>query len=693
MPVLKESLFTSTFKGRRKSSVTNILRRQQHTLQLQQQCILEHQHHANAIIPPLSLKEQGQRGPGHQSLTRSSSSPLCKPGEQAATEWDEKEGQQAKTHERVREQRRGVKSSERVAVSACLLPLSSSASAESSHLPLTLGGQQQGLSSADKSDRKPSRETVSAATAAQEEAQNAQPRAQQHGLLAKGVRLLRNMGNQEAKQKKATASGGTAGDTYCEGNADDRDVDKKSKKSFSRSSKGESNAKKKAKSDSKSSVFSNLKIRKTKTKGLSNDDILEDERIFSQAGSDVKASQSADDMDLMSDYEGDLNQLAADGNQSGLDENGHKTSSGSDADLYSFHSAPADSDDLLSDIQQTIRQCAATEEILDMMVSHLSEGSGKAPNQGKQALDSGSGAKDVDLKKETQNENHDVNMSRDSSGPGSPSESGQSSSAPDTEQSSGSLFPKTNSTYSFPDTTTSYESAEESQDDLESPAPAQQGQSTCVPCIYLDAGAAGAGALCSHKSISSTDLSMEQGLEGEEVRKQNFLSLKRRKNSMSSNQLNTDSVSQPRRTSSSSSTVKLYPPVHPSYVKTTTRQLTSPIGSPLTSPNVPRKTEPTFLDSTGRTGLKKRKQRSSSIAGPLSASEWAADFDELGIKSGSRVKGQEQEMQERVFTTGTYWTLGSRRAHYVRQASNSSTPYLDVFSGESIHKARHCFMC
>lgn len=115
----------------------------------------------------------------------------------------------------------------------------------------------------------------------------------------------------------------------------------------------------------------------------------------------------------------DLNQLAADGNQSGLDENGHKTSSGSDADLYSFHSAPADSDDLLSDIQQTIRQCAATEEILDMMVSHLSEGSGKAPNQGKQALDSGSGAKDVDLKKETQNENHDVNMSRDSSGPGS----------------------------------------------------------------------------------------------------------------------------------------------------------------------------------------------------------------------------------------------------------------------------------
>lgn len=238
------------------------------------------------------------------------------------------------------------------------------ASAASSHLPVPVVGRQQGLS-----DRKPSRGAVSAATGSQEETQHAEPRAHpQPGLLAKGVRLLRNMGNQEAKQKKA-ASSGTAGDAHCEGDAEDRDVDKKSKKSHSKN-KVESNGKKKGKSDSKS-VFSNMKIKKTKGKRLSKEDILEDDKHL--ASSEIVASQSTDDIGVVSDCK--VDNLAIDGNQSGVDENGRKTSSGSDVDLYSFHSAAADNEDLLSDIQQTIRQCAATEEILQMMTGHYSEGS------------------------------------------------------------------------------------------------------------------------------------------------------------------------------------------------------------------------------------------------------------------------------------------------------------------------------
>lgn len=179
------------------------------------------------------------------------------------------------------------------------------------------------------------------------------------------------------------------------------------------------------------------------------------------------------------------------------------------------------------------------------------------------------------------------------------------------------------------------------------------------------------------------DLSMER--EGEdETRTWDFLSLRRRKSSLSISQLTTDSyVSQSRRTSSTSpSTVKLYPPVHPSYVKTTTRQLTSPVSSPITSPHVPRK-EPT-VEPTRVKGFKRHKQRSCSIAGPINVSEdWSTELDKLRGRHGGGAKDPEQETPEKSYTGGTYWTLGSRRAHYARQTSTTTVPYLDVFSGES----------
>ena len=667
---------------------------------------------------------KGQSTPEHRRLARSTSNPLCKTAERAGADGDRKEGQKERKDQSGKEavqgrglKRQSVSGSKPAAVSASLLLLSSSASsasaslreaASSSQLPSTVVGRQRRLLSESALTRGRS------AAAAKEEAQRAkraqsaqraqprpQPRPQQYGLLAKGVRLLRNMGNQETKQKKGGGSGGAAGDVSCEGDADEVEVDKKSKRSHSKTSKGEHSGKKKSKSESKGSVFSGIRKSLSKAKGLSKEDMLEDGRSAHVGKAGLKhgaeGNLSTDEMGMLSDVEGDLGCLNTESRQS-VDELGRKGSSGSDADVYSFHSVAAENEDLLSDIQKAMReQCAASDGELKRVNGQSSQGStSEATKAHEKLLDmdkefkSGSKAQERKAKKKVDDKSSDLPISSNSSGPGSPSESGPSSSAADTERSSGSVFPKTNSTYSFPDTattTTSYESAEEPQDDLESPVfhPEQgQGnraaQGVCVPSVRLDPVVAGPGP---HKSVSSMELSMERE-EREETGRWDFLSLKRRKSSMSNNQLTADG-SQPRRTSSSSpSTVKLYPPVHPSYVKTTTRQLTSPIGSPITSPHVPRKTEGTdeSVEYYETPGLRRRKQRSCSIGGPVTGSaDWCTEVDEHRGRQG--VHFPEQEAPERSHAGGTYWTLGSRRAQYGRHHSTTTGPYLDVFSGES----------
>lgn len=692
VPFLKESFFTTTFKGRRKSSVTNLLRKQQNTLLNQQQCILEYQQqHPKPVISTSVENGQGSHTPEHQRLARSSSSPLCKTAERAAADGDKKEGQQERKDQRVSEavQGRGgeqrVSGSEPAAVSASLLLLSSSASAAQgeaasfSQLPLTVVGRQQALGSSDRALTNRGEASI----ASQEEAQHAQPRPQQNGLLAKGVRLFRNMGNQETKQKKGGGSGGAAGDVSCDGDADERDVDKKSKKSHNKISKGgEQAGRKKSKSESKGSMFSGMKIRKSlsKAKGVSKDDMLDDGRSahMGKAGLTPSAEASADEMGMLSDVE-----------------TGRKTSSGSDADLYSFHSAAAENEDLLSDIQQALRdQSSEKQEVLTV---NLSEGLSSEGNQVQEKLVPPFNLeKDVysppvgvecvpkEVSEKYKNvENESYVISSNSSGTGTPSESGPASSGPDTERSSGSLLPNTNSTYSFHDNTTNsstYESAEEHQEDLESPVLAAQSRNTCVPSVCLDPVVAGSKG--PHKSVSSMDLSMERE---EETGRRDYLSLKRRKSSLSFSLLTPD-VPQHRRTSStiSPSTVKLYPPVHPSYVKTTTRNLTSPIGSPITSPNVPRKTDVNDAAVESTQVLRKLKKRSCSVAGSLSgAADWLTELDKLRGRQSGEATFPEQEAPEKGNTGGNYWTLGSRRAQYGRQASTSTVPYLDVFSGES----------
>ncbi|KAK5614805.1 hypothetical protein CRENBAI_012806 [Crenichthys baileyi] len=583
VPFLKESFFTSTFKGRRKSSVTHILHKQQSFLD-QQQCILEHQQQTPKQPSPSSVENlTGQQTPMHQQLARSISNPLWKTLEPAQADGDRKEGLKERRDQRMSEALQGRRRGEPVADSASLLLLSSSSSsgaavlgepASSSHLLSAVVGRQQRFTGSGRTWTKQGPASV----VVQGEPQNPQPQAQHHGLLAKGVRLIRNMGNQETKQKKGGGSGGAAGDVRCDSEADEREVDKQSKKANNKARKGEHSAKNKIKPESKGSVFSGMKIRKSlsKVKSLSKDDTLDAGKSAHELKPGAEASFLPEEMGMVLDVEGDLSHLTKDSYQS-VEDFGRKTSSGSDTDLYSFHSAAAETDDLLSDIQQAIQEkCIASSRVLETVPRSTSEGLTYPVSPGRR-----------------------------------------------------------------PDGT--------------------------------------------HKSASSLDLSHAR--DDEENVRPDFLPLERRKSSMSISHLVADGlpVCQARRTSATSpSTVKLYPPVHPSYVKTTTRQLTSPVGSPLTSPNVPRKREATnaSLESSRPEGLEKPKQRSSSITGPYRVSgDWSAELY-LGESQTGVAKPPEQETTDKCHTVGTYWTLGSKRAHYGKRTS--TTPYLDVFSGQTL---------
>ncbi|XP_071015147.1 uncharacterized protein [Oncorhynchus clarkii lewisi] len=657
VPFLKESFFTTAFKDRRKSSVTNLLRRQQ-----------QQQHHTHHPLPP-SLDGEEPRIE-HARLGRSSSSPLCNKAERA---------------DRSRE---GEGDSESVSLLSA---------AASSQLLLTPTSRQGLVLS--------SRRTSSAT-------HEKQP--QQHGLIAKGVRLFRNMGNQEAKQRKVVG-----GDTPCDGGAEDREPECSNK---GKKSKGGDAGKKKSKSESKSSVFSSMRLRKSlsKAKGLSKEDILDSKGSQLEETGGVNSSLSADELGMMSDGEPEQGHLTT----SGPEDEGQRISSGSDGDLYSFHSAAADHEDLLSDIQQAIReQHGASDGVLDRVTVPLAEGVTSPISDGDveplapdptdpqevactQGPDLDKGQVDetpvvtdtvgLDQSAELgQSEAEGGAASGEESDLGSPSDSGPSSAAFDTERSSGSPLPKTTSTYSFPDTTattTSYESAEEPQDDLESPVVTSQltqsqsfdeGGSTIegVRCIRLGTTSG------SPRSVSSMDLTVERE-EGDRGR--DFRTMSRRKSSYSVSLLTADSSKRAlsRRTSSTTSTVKPYPPIHPSYVKTTTRQLTSPIGSPSQSPLIPRRMGPG--SGAGYGGHKAQlwrttRQRSCSIAGPLSHSaDWTKDLEGLRARHEDAADPdlQKHGRSERGIP-GASLTLGTRLR--LSGVQNTTTgPNQDVFSGHTL---------
>ncbi|XP_058389542.1 formin-2 isoform X2 [Diceros bicornis minor] len=205
------------------------------------------------------------------------------------------------------------------------------------------------------------------------------------------------MGNQDGKLKRSAGDASHEGGAGAEDAVGPRDVEatKKGsggKKALGKHGKGGGGGgggggdpgKKKNKSDSRASVFSNLRIRKNLSKGKgaggSREDVLDSQALqtgeldsaHSLVTKTPDLSLSADETGL-SDTEcadpfevthpGGLGPaeagvggraVAGDLEAAAGAQDGQRTSSGSDTDIYSFHSA-TEQEDLLSDIQQAIR--------------------------------------------------------------------------------------------------------------------------------------------------------------------------------------------------------------------------------------------------------------------------------------------------------------------------------------------------
>ncbi|XP_030802114.1 formin-2 isoform X3 [Camarhynchus parvulus] len=188
------------------------------------------------------------------------------------------------------------------------------------------------------------------------------------GLIAKGVVRQKIMGNQDGKLKK------NAGDVQ-EGGEDasgpkDTDGTKKvsgGRRGLGKHAKGSESGKKKGKSDSRPSVFSNLRIRKNLSKAKdgnssSREDVLESQALQpGELDSTHSIVTKTPDISISAD-EGGLSDTDVEHFEirnetvpaAAETQDGQRTSSGSDTDIYSFHSA-AEQEDLLSDIQQAIR--------------------------------------------------------------------------------------------------------------------------------------------------------------------------------------------------------------------------------------------------------------------------------------------------------------------------------------------------
>nr|XP_001333061.4 formin-2-like isoform X1 [Danio rerio] len=689
LPVLRESFHSSPFreraKERRKSSLSNLIRRQQQQLLREQQQSVLHQKQQPSS--PL----QGHTA--HAQLVRSSSSPLCDLAEQIGE------------LEKVRGIGRQGELSHRQSSDTASQP------ASSQQLLLAVKREREGLlregekvQGSTEREREEKRER---------ESQSERTRSQ-HGLIAKGVRLLRIMGNQEAKQKKPTVTTGAEG----EGNgAGTEDHVKKIKKSKSSAESG----KKKSKSEgSKGSVFSNIRIRKgLSRKVLSKEDVLDGGIRIKPADANGNSNGGiSGDESCMPDSK----QLTAESRQSTLDTTEDDVEretegSGSDTDLCSYHSA-AEAQDLLSDIQRTIRQMEGVDERQNchsedkerqvgfeghVEVTHGPTRGSLACEGEPEKLEGASDSKYLNLicsgdttggvitsklKIESDGKVADIPNKADHLSSLSSDYSIQDAVPETNSVQDARAFTHSTSNYSFQDntgTSTSYESAEEILESSSLSSPLEE-------CHYdsnsltqsLEVGLNSSNHMSKinrvifvpQKSISSVELNVDGDGPVEEVDR-GFSTQPRRKSSAASmTQWSSEnflgSGSRPRRTSSANLGVKPYPTIQTSYVKTTTRQLTSPIISPFTTPSpspmCPRKVGLEFGTGQGpyRAGSwRARRQRSCSIAGPVGChEEWC------------EVIHDQSELIESGFQTD-------------RSRQTTST-FPDVFSGSSL--LERCFL-
>ncbi|XP_016323860.1 formin-2 isoform X2 [Sinocyclocheilus anshuiensis] len=443
-----------------------------------------------------------------------------------------------------------------------------------------------------------------------------------------GVREPLIMGNQDGKLKRSEA-GGAADESAA------HDGTKKGKKS-----RGEG-GKKKNKSD-RSSVFPHIRKRKNQSKAKS-------------FPSGSKEDASLDELDSAPslcnktpDLSGDeLGHSDAEPEHPRLQEEEKKVaSSGSDTDMYSFHSA-VEQEDLLADIQQAIRlkqgvmleipwDCKQTRNTPtpDSEPFTVLEAIPKPENM----LVSAPRLPEEEEEEETAVNGHFValcvpvaveTVTKEPEAPPPPPPP--------------PVVATATSTTSFPDLTASFESAVEAIED----------DDPDVPSTDTLSDADGLGSTGSLECLTIIEPPEEPATF-----------IQRRKSSVTLPQ------ESPLATRLLKPAVKPYPPINTSYIKTTTRQLSSPSCSPAPSPAH----SPLFT----RARAKRRRvtrQRSYSITGPISRSaDWTEQLRTLPPKAAGSADSLEYGGSEG--TLRTQWASAT-------QASTCSS-FQEVFTGRTL---------
>uniref|UniRef100_A0A670IB88 Formin-2 n=1 Tax=Podarcis muralis TaxID=64176 RepID=A0A670IB88_PODMU len=436
------------------------------------------------------------------------------------------------------------------------------------------------------------------------------------------------MGNQDGKLKR------NAGDVH-EGGEDasgprDAEGTKKgagSKKGLGRYGKGNESGKKKGKSESRASVFSNLRIRKNLSKAKdgnssSREDVLESQA--SQTG-ELDSAHSiltkTPDISISAD-EGGLSDTDVDHFENTNEnrpaaaadpQDGQRTSSGSDTDIYSFHSA-TEQEDLLSDIQQAIR----------LQLQQQQQG---AINIGTEQH----GTKTMDL--------HMANSQATPLG-----------------------FERFLS-LSIPCLIFHPQLADSEAKGIAVEFSGSKGEDDIVNTGHDQVG----GAKERKQSLSASREALDDGLSSE-----------LKNGTFSSEDLSSSPVR-------SSKCFKPYPLINPCYIKTTTRQLSSPNHSPCLSPSQSPLFKRRRESSQRKESAPTTKQRSASLAGSFSRSaDWTDEISdhraEIAQKSGSA-----DFLEYRRSRDG----FQGERVHFNHSRKSSGTPastdaFPNVFRGRTL---------
>ncbi|MEE6515065.1 hypothetical protein FKM82_023557, partial [Ascaphus truei] len=446
----------------------------------------------------------------------------------------------------------------------------------------------------------------------------------QNGLIVKEASLLR-MGNQDGKLKR---SSGDVQEASEPGPKDGENTKKGGKRTLGK--RGEQSGKKRSKSEPRSSVFSNLRIRKTLSRAKdgtsdSKEDVLGSQALHTEElDSTYSVVTKTPDISISAD-EGGLSDTDADPFEiphdtqaiatAGEAQEGPRTSSGSDTDIYSFHSA-TEQDDLLSDIQQTIKlqheqhphqgTCATETDCLLLskaLGGHLVSSHTLFLDAAEQviAFDKES-IVDTDLSNLT------------------------AAQAQDHENWVGATEIKCD--------------VKEASDLTRGPHLKEESRGlTCgTDAVAIEINVSSLLAKTVHAGedkvlvgVGLTDIAINNLLADHNMANQNVLKEEtdglfcESKNHMMDSAVGETQSRYP--VSSNFAGVKPYPPINPCYIKTTTRQLSSPTHSPFASPSQ----SPKFHRKQGQffkqEHLKSRKKRSSSLAGVVSRSaDWT---DEL----------------------------------------------------------------